>query len=559
MIFFKGIGVIAGRGLYTIVLVDDEDEARGRTASRISPQSGFTVVGCAGNGHDALELIDELSPHVVVTDIRMPYIDGLELARIIKQQHPSVRVAFITGYDEFDYAREAITLGVKSYLTKPLTGADIAGFLANLKDELDQEFRRNADREELEAKYSASLPLIIDSCFSWFLSSAAGGGREVQSLQNHGIDLCGKSGFLALIRVEESAGPGEGRAAEGGPEKNAEESSDVFLREKKTLMLRTVLGKILTRRQCEFHQFLRNENLVVLLLNIGGPDLDEALLEIVQTAEIYHETGITIGVSTPFEGFAGVRKAYMEARGALNDSMFLNIGPICRCARREKPRQPSMVMSESETRAMEYAVRFGSDRQFEEAVDAEIRRIEESAGSVSSYRLYMINLANIVIGFSAVLGVELTELHGGDILDTAARFSSPGPMLEWFRSVIGMLRRANRQNRLSGAARMLESAVAYIKSHYTDPELNMERTCENVGISVSYLSLLFKKNTGRSFVKYLTEIRLEKARELLKYSGERIITIAEKCGYNDVYYFSHSFKKYTGVSPKTYRENQTTA
>ena len=191
-------------GPYTIVLVDDEDEARGRIASKISAKSGFAVIGSAANGHDALELIDELSPHVVVTDIRMPYIDGLQLAGIIKREHPTIRVAFITGYDEFDYAREAIALGVKSYLTKPLTGADIADFLASLKNELDEEFRRNADREELEAKYSASLPLIIDSCFSSFLSGAAPGGRGLDSLKNHGIDLTGKSGFLALIHVEDN-------------------------------------------------------------------------------------------------------------------------------------------------------------------------------------------------------------------------------------------------------------------------------------------------------------------------------------------------------------------
>lgn len=529
---------------YTIVLVDDEDEARGRIASKISAESGFAVIGSAANGHDALELIDDLSPHVVVTDIRMPYIDGLQLAGIIKREHPTIRVAFITGYDEFDYAREAIALGVKSYLTKPLTGADIADFLASLKSELDEEFRRNADREELEAKYSASLPLIIDSCFSSFLSGAAPGGRGLDSLKNHGIDLTGKSGFLALIHVEDN------------PEGHSEDGSDVFRREKKTLMLRTVLARTLTRREYDFHHFLRHENLVVLILGIDAPDLDEALLEIVQTAEIYHETRISIGVSTIFEGFAAVRGAYIEAEGALSDAMFLNTGAICRAALREKTRHRSMVMNESEIRGMEYAVRFGTDREFEEAVNEEIRKIDESAEEVSSYRLYMINLANIVIGFSEVLGVELTELHDGDILDTAARFSSPKPMLEWFRSIIGVLRRVNRRSRMSSSARMLESAAAYMKSHYGDPELNLVRTCENVGISVSYLSLLLKKNTGRSFVKYLTEIRLEKAKEMLKYSGERIIAIAEKCGYSDVYYFSHSFKKYTGISPKKYRENQ---
>lgn len=86
---------------YKIILVDDEDEVRGRISSKILGDSGFEVVGTAGNGYDALELIEKFSPHVVMTDIKMPYIDGIELARIIRREYPTVRIGFITGYDEF--------------------------------------------------------------------------------------------------------------------------------------------------------------------------------------------------------------------------------------------------------------------------------------------------------------------------------------------------------------------------------------------------------------------------------------------------------------------------
>jgi two-component system response regulator YesN len=111
---------------YKIILVDDEDEVRGRISSKITAESGFVVAGTAGNGYDALELIEKLAPQVVLTDIKMPYIDGIELAGIIRRDYPTVRIGFITGYDEFDYARQAIKLGVRSYLTKPLTQEDIS-------------------------------------------------------------------------------------------------------------------------------------------------------------------------------------------------------------------------------------------------------------------------------------------------------------------------------------------------------------------------------------------------------------------------------------------------
>ena len=114
---------------YKMILVDDEDDVRGRILSKIKESSGFEVVGKAGNGYDALELIEELEPHIVLTDIKMPFINGIELAKIIRREYPMTKVAFISGYDEFDYAREAIDLKVLSYLTKPVTSNDIDVFL----------------------------------------------------------------------------------------------------------------------------------------------------------------------------------------------------------------------------------------------------------------------------------------------------------------------------------------------------------------------------------------------------------------------------------------------
>ena len=147
--------------LYTMILVDDEDEVRGRISSRIGETSGFTVVGTAGNGYDALELIEEHTPHVVLTDIKMPYIDGIELAQTIRRDYPTTRIAFITGYNEFDYAREAIKLRARGYLTKPLTEEAIRDFLRDLKRDLDDEFEHRYSRDMIRKQYEQSVPLLI--------------------------------------------------------------------------------------------------------------------------------------------------------------------------------------------------------------------------------------------------------------------------------------------------------------------------------------------------------------------------------------------------------------
>ncbi len=116
------------------------------------------------------------------------------------------------------------------------------------------------------------------------------------------------------------------------------------------------------------------------------------------------------------------------------------------------------------------------------------------------------------------------------------------------------LRKLNLTTKMTNSQRLLDSAVSYIDTNYQNPEITMDSICEYLGISISYLSLLFKKHKNTTFVKCLTKVRMEKAKEHLKLTEYKIIKIAAQCGYKDVYYFSHSFKKYEGVSPKKYRE-----
>lgn len=189
--------------LYKIILVDDEDEVRGRISSKISAESGFEVVGTAGNGYDALELIEKYVPHVVLTDIKMPYIDGIELARIIRRDWPTIKIGFITGYDQFDYAREAVQLGACTYLTKPLTQDDISSCLVSLKQDLDTEYTENYNRERIAQRYQQYLPLLVDN---WFVSVLASGKAanpdDIAQLRQYGVSLDDSAYIAACIRVE---------------------------------------------------------------------------------------------------------------------------------------------------------------------------------------------------------------------------------------------------------------------------------------------------------------------------------------------------------------------
>ncbi len=527
--------------LYKMILVDDEDEVRGRISSKISNESGFSVVGAAGNGYDALELIEKYSPHVVLTDIKMPFIDGIELTSIIRRDFPTVRVAFITGYDEFDYAREAIELNVSSFLTKPVTQADISKFLDKLKIELDNEFKEKYNLEKLRKQYEKSIPLIIENYFiSSLISSEIGQTDENIAPADFGINL--NDGYLLLfLKLEHGSIKG-----------------NVIDYEKLKFSVRSVAGNIIERCKFEYYSFMFNDGIIFLIRSVSGDFLkkiDPVLYEVVKMTEKYLSVKIDIGISQIKNRPADLYAAYQEADKALGYSKLLNTGRIIYISQLEENIKPrTLNLSDSEIKNIEYTLKFGTDAELESVIKKMKKNALKDKMTVTNYRIYLLKLANIIISFSESAGIDLHQIVNEDIIDKLSEFRNIEHIFDWIENVFSELRELNIKTKQSNSDRILEKAVRFIDTNYAKTDISMEKTCEELGTSVSYLSHLFKKNRNTTFIKYLTAVRMEKAKELLKLTHDRIIEIAEKCGYNDVYYFSHSFKKYMGVSPKSYRE-----
>ena len=530
--------------LYKMILVDDEDEVRGRISSKISLESGFAVVGTAGNGYDAIELIEKHSPHIVLTDIKMPFIDGIELASIIKRDYPTIRVAFITGYDEFDYAREAIDLGVVCYLTKPLTQNDVSKFLKKLKVDLDNEFQEKYSLEKLRKKYEQSISIAIDNYFSSCLvSSRSEKGEDIETLKNYGISL-DNNYLLSFVKIERT-----------------KTSADIVEVEKLKLSVRSVVKSILERHSYDHYSFMFGDGIVLIIKEKGSmflKDIDRVFFEMVQMAEKYLSVSIDIGISLMHREFSQLYTAYEEASNAIAYSKFLNAGRIVYIDQLEKKSPKYLSLSESDVKNIEYTARFGSDSEIRNIMDNLKLNALRDNKTLTNYQLYIINMMNVIVNFANSIEADLTEIIEGDILERMSCFRSLEQLFDWVLAVLLKLREKNFHIKITNSRKMLDKTVAYIDSNFQDAGISMEIVCEKFGISVSYLSLLFKKDKGTTFVKYLTSLRIDKAKELLKLTGDRIVEISEQCGFNDVYYFSHCFKKHTGVSPKKYREEQNT-
>lgn len=526
------------------MLVDDEDEVRGRISSKITPESGFVVVGTAGNGYDALELIENFSPQIVLTDIRMPYVDGIELARIIRRDYPTIKIGFITGYDEFDYAREAIKLNVFTYLTKPLTQEDIAEFLRKLKEDLDTEYAENYNRLEMEKRYRQSIPLVIDNYFVSLLASGAAGNRDdIEQLRAYGVSLDESRYIVAFALVERNP-----------------DNWGVIEFEQLKLSVRSRLGSLLSQDGFDSYQFMFHEGIVFVVKERGSEfkrEIDIVLNRMIKTTEFYLSVAIDIGVSQPHQDFRELRQAYEEAETVLSFSRFGSVSRVSYFSEFGTRASSPVSFKEGDARGLEQLLRYGTDAE----IFSFLERLKKDEGLVSASagtrNLYVVNLVSLLSNYAASIGIDINELAGGDIIALMGNIRNLDQLFSWLSALVKKIRERTIASRANNAQRLLDRAVNCIYRDYGDQSLTIEAVCDELGISASYLAQLFKKYKETSFVKFLTSVRMEKAMERLVSSGDRIVEIATACGYQDVYYFSHSFKKFTGVPPKKYREENT--
>ncbi|MCG8481386.1 MAG: response regulator, partial [Spirochaetales bacterium] len=516
---------------------------RGRISSRISEETGFAVVGTAGNGYDALELIEEHAPHVVLTDIKMPYIDGIELASIIRRDYPTTKVAFITGYNEFDYAREAIKLRVQAYLTKPLTEEAIRTFLDDLREELDREFEENFAPTIVQRQYEESVPLLIEnSLTSVLLSRTSSVTVEVDQLMRYGVDLESERYVFCYIAVERNA-----------------EHWDVIEFEKLKMSVRSNVEKTLDSEELAFYGFFFNEGIALIVKRRGvsfAQDLDMALNRIVRTIERFQGVRIGIGVSEHHVSLCEVRAAYNEAMRAYEVGRLRSDGRLTYSGQLPERPRAYALLEEAEEARLNRALRYESAGRTH-TVLAEIRdRVVGNGSAGGDTRLVMLSITDLLVRYSSVVDADLTQLAGADLIESVARMQSFDEFTGWAKRIVDDLQSYGRRSKMDNAERLLSRAEEYMERHVADKDLTMQSVCDAQGISVSYVGQLFKKYRNTTFVKYLTALRMERAKEMLRLSGSRITEVAEACGYRDVYYFSHCFRKYAGVPPKRYREQQ---
>lgn len=521
--------------LYKIILVDDEDDIRGRITSMITDETGFQVVASASNGYDALELIEEYQPDAVITDIRMPYIDGLALAEEIKTEFPKVKVAFLTGYGEFDYARKAVELSVLSYLMKPVVKKDVLDYLKKLKKILDDEYDLVHNQELLNKNFVKNRQMFIEVQLNEYLKKSELTELDLNLMNVYDVDLTESKYIIGLIEFFNSS--------------NEERiKSETFVREflTSTLPQYELVIPFYTSSGLAF--IIKNDELYLSEV--------ELTMEKLETAKYEHdEVKIRIALSSIFDDMKVYSKKFQEAYTILEASRFTNRGCVVSFENMEENNSSNIGFSPDNIKEIESIVRFGSDDEITEIFNKYITITNELPINDTAHQLFLVASSNIIMNYAFSLGIEFNQYYKNGFINDLLNFLSTEEILNYTKNEILKLRHSMIKETNTKLTEITDQVVSYIDLNYSDNSINLDKVSEHFNVSVSYLSSLLKKEKGISFNKYLIQVRIEKAKELLKFSDLKVVEVAKKVGYNDVYYFSHSFKKNTLKSPKEFRES----
>lgn len=539
--------------LYRIILVDDEEEVRKSIIKKISWQeAGFQVVGDAENGEDAMEKIEALEPDLILTDIRMPYMDGLTLSEKIRQKYPSMKIVIFSGYDDFEYAKRAIKLNVTEYILKPVNVEEMTAILKRIKANLDQEIEQKRNVRLLRENYVKSLPILREQFLNDLVSRPMNQELVEARLGEYDIPLSGARKWVAAAIDIERTGTG----AESLP----------IHREKDLIPIsvtQIVEEKLSQYCSCSiFTPAGSGEAEIALIAAIGGERSQTGLIDVLgdicKEVRKILELHITIGVGHSCQKLGDISQSWQDAVNALGYKAIVGSGGTIYINDMEPVSRGKLQFDGKDEAELMAAVKFGPEDKIEETVRRLSEKMNDAKVHFRQCQVYMLSISNCLVQMLQMYDLDMEAVfEPGEGMAESYMWIPKSQKKEdferWLLHTVKRMNQAVNQERDNTTKQVIQEAKQYILDNYTDPDLSVEMICRHLHMSPAYFSTMFKKETGQAYIAYLTEVRLDKAVELLNKTEDKTYVIAAKVGYQEPNYFSYVFKKRFGISPTKFR------
>lgn len=529
-----------------MVVVDDkEDIVQGIKTLGGWESMGIEVAGTAANGRDALEIIRRTDPQILITDIRMPVMDGLELTEKALQFKPQLKIILLSGYDDFAYAQKAVRLGAREYLLKPAPIDTIVAAVRKVQHVISAETRSYLENEKLRQRVRESMPLLRKEYFTALLTLETETPEDMaEKIRYLGVDI-GIRDFCVLVFSLD----------------DGETLSLSF--ERYNLIMNGVIAKLEEAFAGRFRHIVFNSRQfeVTVIANVTAADRMQvfALAESARK-QVRDAVGLSVsaGIGRYYPMPGSISVSYQEACRALENKFLLGKGIVVgfddvNIGSPERP--PFQCALNREAELIQY-IQIGAVERVQELFDTYVDTLQrQNAGHPRRIRSCLCQLLLTVCRELARDGIDPQECIGdelecvGVLEKTKSLADARCQLSREFSAIAGHIAGLRRTKE----KKSIDVISAYIDQNYTR-DITLNDISRHVYLSPSYVSMLIKNHFGESFVERITRLRVEKAKLLLLENGSRVYEVAEQVGYADRRYFSDIFKKTVGMTPKEYED-----
>lgn len=533
--------------VYKVLIADDEYWTREKLRQMIHWQDyALEFLEPAIDGEDALAKIESERPDILITDINMPFISGTELIKIVREKYPEIISFVISGYDDFEYVREALTGGAVNYLLKPVSKIDLVNALSKSLEIISQRQKHQSEQQDTRMRLLKASSLLLDREFSYFLREKEAAFTPNISL-NTSLDIAGNS--VMLVKIHDLR------------EIKAAYNYDLNLYSYNT---KQQIRSWFEGAEVMVFNNTSRTNEFLIFSNIEFSQIDQIAKKMLKGLQEYSGSVITIIINEHSFSVDNIRDVYKQTIRLLEFRPFS---------------KESLILTTRDNRQgkgeTEKAERFGAEQSgslgrlieggHKSAIISWIEQylnLDSEDGSLSFFEEKQATQSVIQYLYQRLCPVPDPQsmLKMEDQIEAADSYIDmidKEALSELFRGIVdSMLEEKTEQTDIS-AQDAVEKAIAYVNEHYCE-KITLTGIAQMVGVSSSYFSTMFSRLTGENLIAYITRLRIEKAAELIRSGSFNLTETAFMVGYEDYAYFSRIFRKAMGVSPRDYASNQKT-
>ncbi len=543
--------------MYSVFAVDDEPIVLEGIRSKIDWEgNGFSFSGEATDGEIALSMIHELKPDILITDIKMPFMDGLQLAQAIKQTQPWIKIIILSGHDEFDYAKKAISIGIEDYLLKPFTPDELLESLKKTAQRIDIERKQLSDISKLREELKSSKTLVKKE----FLNNLVHGSEEMSTVikksSELGLSLISRYYKVLISRIESRT---------GNPDSQQEACS-----------LLNSYSSAINEAVSFFHH---NNLLVCIFKGSTQAELDDNSFRAAETighiATKNEDCSVLTAIGKTVEHLSQLNVSYEDAKNILelsknnrssntynntqnriisSDDLTLNGNSSEQNGRSDSTLTDYLDITDNDP--LVDRLKYASKNDISAIIDESMILIRNNPGQFKVFASYI--LVDLIFAVS-----KLIEKFGGDIkqlkpeilqrkfIDDAVQ--DEANFTKILEQVLNFAVEYRNSKMIGKYGDVILKAKKYIEENYADQNTTLSTVAEAVALSPNHFSTIFSQECKTTFIEYLTNVRIENAKRLIRETEMKGYDIAYECGFSDPHYFSYIFKKNTGLSPREYK------